>query len=80
MPDRNADDVRFDTPPGHIFPGVAVALTPCGFAVTVTVTPVDVAVHPTASVPVTVYVVVPVGLADTGVPVVGVSPVAGLHE
>jgi hypothetical protein len=37
-------------------------------------------VHPFPSVPVTVYVVVVVGLAITVVPVADDNPVAGLHE
>jgi len=45
---------------------------------TVTVT-CAVAVQPLASVPVTVYVVVEEGLAETLAPVVVLSPVAGDH-
>lgn len=45
---------------------------------TVTV-PWAVAVHPFASVPVTVYVMVEVGLAVTEEPVVALNPVAGVH-
>jgi hypothetical protein len=47
--------------------------------VTVTV-PCPVAVQPLASVPVTVYVIVEVGLAVTVAPVVELKSVAGLHE
>jgi hypothetical protein len=47
-----------------------------GNAFTVTVT-VAVFVHPLDAVPVTVYVVVTVGLAVTGDPVVELSPDAG---
>jgi PII-like signaling protein len=49
-----------------------------GFGLMVTVT-VDVLVQPLASVPVTVYVVVAEGLAETVAPVVADSPVPGLH-
>ncbi len=45
-----------------------------GFTVTVVVV---VFTHPNALVPVIVYVVVPVGLAVTLVPVVALKPVAG---
>ena len=45
-----------------------------GFTVTVTVVVFE---HPAALVPVTVYVVVPGGLAVTLVPVVALNPVAG---
>ena len=55
--------------------GVAVA-TGVSFTVTVTV---PVLTHPFASVPVTVYVVVVVGLAVTAAPVVADNPVEGLH-
>jgi hypothetical protein len=48
-----------------------------GIGLTVTVT-CAVAVHPRAS-PVTVYVVVEVGLAVTDEPVVALNPVAGDH-
>lgn len=48
-----------------------------GFTVTVVAA---VLVHPFASVPVTVYVVVAEGLAVTDVPVVVLKPVPGVHE
>jgi hypothetical protein len=47
--------------------------------VTVTTT-VVVLIHPAADVPVTVYVVVEAGFADTDEPVVALSPVEGAHE
>jgi hypothetical protein len=47
--------------------------------VTVTTT-VAVFTQPEAAVPVTVYVVVPAGFAETVAPVVALRPVAGLHE
>ena len=50
-----------------------------GRGFTVTVTCVD-AVHPLLSVPVTVYVVVEVGLAVTEEPVVALSAFAGVHK
>ena len=49
-----------------------------GSALTVTVSDA-VFVQPFAAVPVTVYVVVTVGVAVTGVPVVALKPVAGPH-
>ena len=49
-----------------------------GRSFTVTVTDA-VFVHPFASVPVTVYVVLTVGVAVTGVPVVALNPVEGVH-
>ena len=51
--------------------------TGSGFTVTV---PCPVDVQPLLSVPVTVYVIVEVGLAVTEEPVVELSAVAGLHE
>ena len=62
--------------PTHIAGGAGTEIT--GSGLTFTVTCVD-AVQPLASVPVTVYVVVEVGLAVTVVPVVALSPVAGDH-
>jgi hypothetical protein len=56
-------------------PATAVTV---GFVLTVTVT-CAVFLHPFASVPVTVYVVVPAGVAVTVVPVVADNPVAGLQ-
>jgi hypothetical protein len=61
--------------PLQIVAGVTVIT---GSTFTVTVTCVD-AVHPFPSVPVTVYVMVEVGLAVTEEPVVALSAVAGLH-
>jgi hypothetical protein len=55
--------------------GVTV-ITGFGFTVTVTVA---VFLHPLASVPVTVYVVVAKGLAVTVAPEAGANPVTGLH-
>ena len=57
--------------------GVGTVTTGSGF--TVTVTCVD-AVHPLLFVPVTVYVVVEVGLAVMGEPVVALNAVDGAHE
>jgi hypothetical protein len=62
--------------PAQIAGGVFTVTTGNGFIVTVTCV---VAVQPFAS-PVTVYVVVEVGLAVTEEPVVALNPVAGLHE
>jgi hypothetical protein len=61
--------------PGHIVPEFTVT-TGKGFMVTVDVA-LDVQVP---TVPVTVYVVVIVGLAVTLAPVVALSPVDGVHE
>src|SRR5947207_10400439 len=58
---------------------VAEATVTTGRGFTFTVTCVD-AVHPLTSVPVTVYVVVEVGLAVTGEPVVELSAVDGVHK
>jgi hypothetical protein len=59
------------------FSSVLVAETVNGATVTVT----DVSLmHPFASVPVTVYVDEVIGSATTFAPVVGASPVPGLHE
>ncbi len=55
--------------------GVTVTV---GFGITVTVT-VAVLEHPVPAVPVTVYTVVVVGLADTVAPVPDERPVVGLH-
>ena len=55
--------------------GFADALT-VGGTFTITVTVAD-ALHPAALVPITVYVVVVVGLAVTVAPVVALNPVAG---
>jgi hypothetical protein len=54
--------------------GEVTVVTGIGLTVTVTVV---VLVHPAAEVPVTVYVVVAGGLAETEVPVVALNPVAG---
>ena len=61
--------------PIHIGAGVGTVITGAGLTVTVTCA---VAVHPTL-VPVTVYVVVLVGVAVTEVPAVLLSPVGGDH-
>jgi hypothetical protein len=61
--------------PAHIAGGVVTVTTGSGFTVTVTC---PVAVHP-FEVPVTVYIVVEVGLAVTGEPMVELNPVAGDH-
>jgi hypothetical protein len=69
-------DVNVNVEPaqiGELLPAVGV-----GNAFTVTVT-VPVLVQPAAVVPVTVYVIVEVGLAVTVAPVVDDKPVAGLH-
>jgi hypothetical protein len=63
--------------PTHIAGGGATVTT--GRGLTFTVTCVD-AVHPFTSVPVTVYVVVEVGFAVTGEPVVELNAVAGVHK
>lgn len=68
--------VRFNVEPAHtgeLLPAVGV-----GNEFTVTVT-VAVLVQPAAVVPVTVYVIVEVGLAVTVAPVVDDKPVPGLH-
>jgi hypothetical protein len=62
--------------PLHIVGGELAVMVGSGFIVTVTL---FVFVQPLASVPVTVYVVVVVGLAETIVPVVGDNPVEGDH-
>ena len=58
---------------------VAGATVTAGRGLTVTATCVD-PVHPLLSVPVTVYVVVEIGFAVTGEPVVALSAVAGVQE
>ena len=64
-------------PPVHITGAAGFAVGEGkGFTVTVTAA---VAVHPLASVPVTVYVVVATGLAVGFAPVVALNPVAGVH-
>ena len=63
--------------PTQIAGGGATVITGSGF--TFTVTCVD-AVQPLPSVPVTVYVVVDVGFAVTGEPVVALSAVDGVHK
>lgn len=55
--------------------GVTATVT-AGFTV---ITAVAVPVHPLAAVPVTVYVVVVVGLAKTAAPLDAFRPVAGVH-
>ena len=67
--------VRVTDCPAQIAGGVLTVTT--GIRLTVTVT-CAVAVQPSAS-PVTVYVVVEVGLAVTEEPVVALNPVAGLQ-
>ena len=71
-----AEPVKVDVAPLHIVAGVAVAVTFCGMLATVTVC-VAVAIQPFASAPVTVYVVVAKGLAETVAPVLGVKAVVG---
>jgi hypothetical protein len=61
--------------PAHI---VAEGTVTVGVGFTVIVA-VAVVVHPAAEVPVMVYAVVEVGFAVTALPVVALSPVAGLH-
>ena len=69
--------VSVDDPPGHTEAGDAAAVTTgIGFTVIVTVA---VLTHPAAEVPVTVYVVVAVGVAVTEAPVVALSAVLGDH-
>ena len=63
--------------PAQIVAGGETVTTGRGLIVTVTCA---VAVHPLLFVPVTIYVVVEVGDAVTGEPVVALSPVAGVHE
>jgi hypothetical protein len=75
----------------YVFAPLAVSVADCplqivaevtvttGSGLTFTVTCVD-AVQPFTSVPVTVYVVVEVGLAVTGEPVVELSAVDGVHK
>jgi hypothetical protein len=61
--------------PEHIVGGADVVTVGLGFTVTITVVfPVQPLV-----VPVTVYVLVTVGLAVTDVPVVALNPVPGAH-
>lgn len=69
--------VKVVEPPEHIVDGAAEAVN-VGVAFTVNTT-VPVALHPEV-VPVTVYVWVVPGFAVTGVPIVALSPVDGLHE
>jgi hypothetical protein len=63
-----------------VHPGLTAGETvpPVGYAFTVIIT-VAVLVHPVPAVPVTVYVVVVVGVAVTVAPVVEDKPVAGLQ-
>jgi hypothetical protein len=69
--------VRTTLLPEHI-EGADGLISTIGLAFTVTVT-VVVPVQPARDVPVTVYVVVVVGLAVTTAPVVPDNPVAGAH-
>ena len=64
-----------------VFPmQIALLETPPKVATGLTVTVTNVKlIHPPASVPVTVYVVVTAGFAETLVPVVEDKPAAGLH-
>ena len=70
-----ASAFSWELPPAHIFTGVAVAVT-AGNEYTFTVT-VAVFVQAFAAVEVTVYVVVPSGLATTTGPDVGLKLVVG---
>ena len=68
--------VKADVPPRQATAGTLLNVTAVGVGLTVTVT-VLVAVQPKALAPVTVYVVVEVGLAVTEFPEVADKPVAG---
>ena len=79
VPTFVAAPVRFTVPPVHTDVLLGMAVTAVGADLTKTVT-VDVPViAQPVLVPVTVYVVVLVGLAVTTAPVVEFSPVAGDH-
>jgi hypothetical protein len=71
------DAVSVVPEPMQITAEVGLTVTTGAFTVTADVA---VALQPLPSVPVTVYVVVVVGLAVTVVPVVGDKPATGNHE
>ena len=75
-PEIVADAVKFTSAPLHTVDEVGVMFTEVGTGLTVMVF-VDVAVHPLMSVPVTVYVVLTVGVAVTEVPAEAFKLAAG---